>query len=43
MNCIADRDPRRELFNALKKETYLILDSMTPSSEARRENAKNCG
>ena len=27
MNCIAYRDPRRELFN-----TNLILDSMTPSS-----------
>ena len=25
-------DPRRELFNTLKKETNLILDSMTPSS-----------
>ena len=32
MNCIAYRDPRRELFNKLKKETNLILDSMTPSS-----------
>ena len=32
MNCIAHRDPRRELFNTLKKETNLILDSMTPSS-----------
>ena len=32
MNCIAYRDPRRELFNTLKKETNLILDSMTPSS-----------
>ena len=30
MNCIAHRDPRRELFNTLKKETNLILDSMTP-------------
>ena len=30
MNCIAYRDPRRELFNTLK--TNLILDSMTPSS-----------
>ena len=52
MNCIAYRDPRRELFNMLKKETNLFLDSMTPSSafatlistyEARRENEKNCG
>ena len=32
MNCIAYRDPRRELFNTLKTETNLILDSMTPSS-----------
>ena len=32
MNCIAYRDPWRELFNTLKKETNLILDSMTPSS-----------
>ena len=32
MNYIAYRDPRRELFNTLKKETNLILDSMTPSS-----------
>ena len=32
MNCIAYRNPRRELFNTLKKETNLILDSMTPSS-----------
>ena len=32
MNCIAYRDPRRELFNKLKKETNLFLDSMTPSS-----------
>ena len=32
MNCIAYRDPRRELFNTLKKETNFILDSMTPSS-----------
>ena len=32
MNCIAYRDPRRQLFNKLKKETDLILDSMTPSS-----------
>ena len=32
MNCIAYRDPRGELFNTLKKETNLILDSMTPSS-----------
>ena len=31
MYCIAYRDPRRELFNTLKKETNLILDSMTPS------------
>ena len=32
MNCIAYRDPRRELFNTLKKETNVFLDSMTPSS-----------
>ena len=32
MNCIAYRDPRRELFNTLKKETNLFLDSVTPSS-----------
>ena len=32
MNCIAYRDPRRELFNALKKETNLFFDSVTPSS-----------
>ena len=32
MNCITYRDPRRELFNTLKKETNLFLDSMTPSS-----------
>ena len=32
MNCIAYRDPRRELLNTLKKETSLFLDSMTPSS-----------
>ena len=32
MNCITYRDPRRELFNTLKKETNLIFDSMTPSS-----------
>ena len=32
MYCIAYRDPRRELFNTLKKETNLILNSMTPSS-----------
>ena len=32
MNCIAYRDPRRELFNTLKKETNLFLYSMTPSS-----------
>ena len=32
MNCIAYRDPRRELFNTLKKETNLILDSMTLSA-----------
>ena len=32
MNCIAYRDPRRELFNTLKKETNLFLGSMTPSS-----------
>ena len=49
MNCIAYRDPRRELFNKLKKETNLILDSMTPSSafttlismkQGETENAK---
>ena len=28
MNCIANRDPRRELFNTLKKETNLFFDSM---------------
>ena len=43
MNCIAYRDPRRELFNTLKKETNLILDSMTLKLRARRENVKNCG
>ena len=33
MNCIiAYRDLGRELFNMLKKETNLFLDSMTPSS-----------
>ena len=32
MNCIAYRDPRREHLNTLKKETNLILDSMTPRS-----------
>ena len=32
INCIAYRDPRRELFNTLKRETNLFLDSMTPSS-----------
>ena len=32
MNCIAYRDPRRELFNTLKKGTNLFLDSMTLSS-----------
>ena len=32
MNCIAYRDPSRELFNTLKKETNIFLDSMTPSS-----------
>ena len=32
MNCIAYRDPRRDLFRTLKKETNLFLDSMTPSS-----------
>ena len=32
MNCLAHRDPRRELFNTLKKETNLFLGSMTPSS-----------
>ena len=31
-NCIAYRDPRGELFNTLKKETNLFLDSVTPSS-----------
>ena len=29
---IENRDPRRELFNTLKKETNLFFDSMTPSS-----------
>ena len=32
MNVSCIWDPRRELFNTLKKETNLILDSMTPSS-----------
>ena len=32
MNCIAYRDPRRELFNTLKKETNHFFDSVTPSS-----------
>lgn len=32
MNCVAYGDPRRELFNTLKEETKLYLDSMTPSS-----------
>ena len=32
MNCIAYRDPRKELFNTLKKETNLFLDSRTLSS-----------
>ena len=32
MNCIAYRDPRRELFNTLKKETSHFFDSVTPSS-----------
>lgn len=33
MNCIAYRDPRGELFNMLKPETNLFLDStMTPST-----------
>ena len=32
MNYIAYRDPRRELFNTLKKETNLFLDFMTASS-----------
>ena len=32
MNCIAYRDPRRELINTRKKETNLFPDSMTPSS-----------
>ena len=33
MNCIAYRDPRRELFNMLKTETNLFLDTtMTPST-----------
>ena len=50
MNCIAYRDPSRELFNTPKKETTLILDSDSKlclcnvdKYEARRENAKNCG
>ena len=29
MNCIVYRDPRRELFNKLKTETNLFLDSMS--------------
>ena len=29
MNCIVYRDPRRELFNKLNKETNLFLDSMS--------------
>ena len=32
MYCITCRYSRRELFNTLKKETNLFLDSMTPSS-----------
>ena len=32
MNCIAYRDPRKELFNTLKKEGNFFLDCMTPSS-----------
>ena len=32
MYCITYRDSRTELFNTLKKETNLFLDSMTPSS-----------
>ena len=32
MNCIAYRDPRRDLFNELKTETNLFLDSMNPST-----------
>ena len=32
MNCIAYRDPRRELFNTIKKKTNIFLDSMSPSS-----------
>ena len=48
MNCTAYRDPRRELYNTLKKETNLFLDSKlclcnVDKYEARRENAKNCG
>ena len=47
MNCIANRDPRRELFNTLKKQTNLFLDSLTPSSAfsslIRSENAKKSG
>ena len=50
MNCIAYRDPRRELFKTLKRKTNLFLDSVAPSSscnvdkyETSRENAKNCG
>ena len=36
MNCIAYRDPGRELFNMLKKETNFFLDSMNPSSAFAR-------
>ena len=32
MNCIAYRDPRRDLFNELKTKTNLFLDSMNPST-----------
>ena len=50
MNCIAYRDPRRDLFNELKTETNLSLDYESKHSfckvdkyEARRKNAKNGG
>ena len=51
MNYIAYRDPRRELFDTLKNETNLILDSMTPSSafatlismKQGEKTQKNCG
>ena len=32
MNCIAYRESRRELFNNLKTETNLFLDSTNPST-----------